>query len=81
MSEFLTAMSILTILAAPIAAWIYLGDIFHDGILDANYPNVANGDWRTGWRRDLYLAGRRRGEFLIAREQERERLTRERKGT
>lgn len=55
-------------------AWaaVHLANIYHDGILDAKFPSQANGDWRTGWRRTLYLAGRHR-------EQEKHRLVNERR--
>lgn len=56
------ALAFWVILGLIIWAAVHLANIYHDGVLDAKFPDVADGDWRTGWRRRLYLAGRTREE-------------------
>jgi len=72
-------MIIIMVIAAPIITLIYVHEIWNKGILDARYPGVADGDWRTGWRRRIYLAGVERGKFLIQRDRDRRRITVERR--
>lgn len=75
MPDWLTIL----ILLAFIAAAVHLFGIFGSGYSDGEFPSIAGGDYRTGWRRKLYLLGRKRGDRYRLRKEERQRITRERR--
>lgn len=70
---FMLAVAVVIILAA------YFGYAHLSGELDAEYPSIAKGDYRTGLGRKVYLIGLRRGIKNLARDKRRRALTLERR--
>ena len=75
----MTTFIIVTAMVALVVGSLRFASAYLDGLIDAKYPNIADGDYRNGIGRSVYALGLRHGENRIKIVSERRALTNERK--
>lgn len=79
MSGLLSGLAIIAGAVVGIVIVVRAALAYIEGLVDGEFPLTAEGDWREGWLRLVYLIGRHRGERAERIKAKRRRITAERR--